>query len=349
MPVSIVGGRSSGKSVFVALLINTAINYGAKNKYDFKLYRDTNTCTITGNMLGSLKMSLWPPATIKGSLLEYNFSFGYIRIWAKKLMETELALREKIGKINETSSRTDRRKYFNEFPFKLVDIAGEDVELLNKFLEESKRTGVPINEAVAPTLLSALNSDVLVFLIDCEKIATDRKDPRYNAMLDYDTLMSSLIAFVSKHRSMNERENVNLFPVFVLTKFDGIDPVIKKGLGVSENYIQWVDKLGNDKSFRLKFFEHFMTSFFRSTLVAIRGASLVGTELEDGPIFVSYALTELNDEGILVPKVIQKGQANEIMYSEVEYKRFIRYLGKISKKLSDKKKSDTDIPAVGIG
>jgi hypothetical protein len=349
MPVSIVGGRSSGKSVFVALLINTAINYGATNKDDFKLYRDATTCTITGEMLASLKKSLWPPATIKGSLLEYNFSFGYIRPLAKKLMETEVKVRETIRRINEKSGKTVRSKYYNEFPFKLVDIAGEDVELLNRFLEESKNTGVPISEAVAPSLLSALSSDVIVFLIDCEKIATDRKDPRYAAMLDYDTLMSSLVAFVSKYRSMREKQKAGLYPVFVLTKFDGIDPSIRKGLGVSEDFVQWVEKLGNDRSFRLKFFNNFMASFFRSTLVAIRGASLAGTELEDGPIFISYALTELNDEGILVPKVVRKGQANEIMYSELEYERFIRYLGKISKDLSDKKKPETESLAVGIG
>ncbi len=349
MPVSIVGGRSSGKSVFVALLLNTAINYSVNNKNYFRVYRDPLTCTVTGEMLTSLKKSLWPPATIKGSLLEYNFSFGYSNIFTRTLLAAKEEVEKQLVKLRERT--VTRGELFNTVNFKLFDVAGEDVEMLSRYLEESKSSGVPLSESVAPSLLSALNSDVIVFLIDSEKIAADRKDPRYDEMLKYDTLMSSLISYIGKYRSRYDKGKKQLFPVFVLTKFDAIDPSIKKGVGVPvpEEYIQWVDKLSNDRHLRWKFFNNFAKTFFRSSLSQIYGASLVGTEMQDAPIFISYALTELNEDGILVPKVVKKGQANELIYSETEYKSFIQYFGKIANKISDKKKIEDESDAVGIG
>jgi hypothetical protein len=347
LPVSIVGGRSSGKSVFVALLLNTAINYSVTKRNDFRVYRDPITCTVTGEMLTALKKSMWPPATIKGSLLQYDFSFGYSNVFTRSLLAVKEKAGTQIRKIKERD--TTRGELFNTVNFKLIDIAGEDVEMLSKFLEESKNSGLPITDSVAPSLLNALGSDVIVFLLDSEKIAADRNDPKYDEMLKYDTIMSSLISYIGKYRSRYEKSKRHLFPVFILTKFDAINPGIKKSLGIpAEDYIQWVEKMSNDRTLRWKFFNNFMKTFFRSSLSQIYGASLVGTEMQDAPIFISYALTELNEDGILVPKVVKRGQANELIYSETEYESFIKYFGKIANKISDKK-GEEESDAVGIG
>ena len=348
MPVSIVGGRSSGKSVFVALLINSAINYSVSKKNYFRVYRDPATCTVTGEMLSSLKNSLWPPATIKGSLLEYSFSFGYSNVLTRALLGLKEGVGKQVGKIVE--KQVSRGELFNTVTFKLIDIAGEDVEMLSRFLEESKSSGVPFSDDVAPSLQKALGSDVIVFLIDSEKITADRNDPRYKEMLAYDIIMSTLISYVSQHRTSYEKEAKPLYPVFILTKFDAIDPIIRKGQGLQDNYVQWIEKLSDDRSIRKKFFNSFMNTFFRGTLSSIFGSSLVGTELEDAPIFISYTQTELNEDGILVPKVVKRGQANEILYSESEYTSFISYFGKIANKISDKKNPEGESQAaVGVG
>lgn len=255
---------------------------------------------------------------------------------------------KQVGKIID--KQVSRGELFNIVSFKLIDIAGENVELLSRYLDESKNSGLPLSDAVAPALQTAFDSDVIVFLIDSEKITADRNDPRYGQMLDYDNIMSTVIAYVGKSRSRYETGNKKLYPVFILTKFDAIDPLIRKGQGVQDNYVQWVEKLSNDRSLRWKFFNSFMKTFFRNTLSEIYGTQLVGTTLEDAPIFITYALTELNEDGILVPKVVKRGQANEIVYSESEYKSFISYFGKIANKISDKKKPEVDSQAaVGIG
>lgn len=347
MPVSIVGGRSSGKSVFVALLINTAIDFSVRMNRHFRVYMDPLTNKVVGEMLSSLKKSFWPPATIKGSLLEYEFSFGF----SNPLQRAILSAKEGLAKLTEKvafPTLVSRGELFNTITFKLIDIAGEDVEMLSRFIEESKESGVPLSEVLAPSLQYALDSDVIIFLIDSERVTSDRNDIRYDEMMKYDILMSQLYSFVGRYRSASERKTP-LYPVFVLTKFDAVDPSLRKYLGVPDDFIRWIERLSDDRSLRWKFFHKFMNTFFKQSLSQIYGTALEGTELEDAPIFISYVLTELNEEGVMVPKIVKRGQANEILYSITEYEAFIGYFGKIADKISDKKRRDDESYAAGIG
>ena len=347
MPVSIVGGRSSGKSVFVSLLINTAIDYSVRMNRHFRVYMDPLTNKVVGEMLSSLKKSMWPPATIRGSLLEYKFSFGYSNHFQRFL----LTIKEGYAKISEkmfSTTQISRGELFDTITFKLIDIAGEDVELLSSFIEESRESGLPLSEVLTPSLQYALNSDVIIFLIDAEKVTSDRTEKKYDEMMQYDILMSQLYSFVGRYRSRFEKKTP-LYPVFVLTKFDAIDPSIRRYLGVSDDFIRWIERFSVDKDLRWKFFHKFMSTFFKQSLSQIYGVVLAGTELEDAPIFLSYVMTELNEEGVLVPKIVKKGQSNEILYSITEYEAFIRYFGKIANKISDKKRREEEEYAAGIG
>lgn len=341
MPVSIVGGRSSGKSVFVALLINTAINYSTRMKYHFRVYMDPLTNRVVGEMLKSLKKSLWPPATIKGTLLEYKFSFGYSNLFQRSILQGLKTIRVPVSP----------GEFFDTITFKLIDISGEDVEMLSRYLEEAKRLGVNVSEIIPPTLQYAINSDVIVFLIDSEKITDDRNDKRYDAMIEYDILMAQLYSFIAAYRSEYMRKETPLYPVFVLTKFDALDPSVRRGLGITGDITKWVENLSRNKDLRWEFFEKFMNKFYRQSLSQIFGVALKGVKLEDAPIFISYVLTELNEEGVMVPKVVKREQAFEILYSETEYEAFIDYFGKIAGKISDKKTSAEEryADAIGIG
>ncbi|MEM2614551.1 MAG: hypothetical protein QXO15_10100, partial [Nitrososphaerota archaeon] len=123
------------------------------------------------------------------------------------------------------------------------------------------------------------------------------------------------------------------------------------GLGISSDIMSWVEKLSHDRNLRWSFFESFMRKFYRQSLSQIFGVALKRVELEDAPMFISYVATELNEEGVLVPKVVKKAHALEVMYSEIEYELFIDYFGKIAGKITDKKKSSEErfSDAIGIG
>lgn len=341
MPVAVIGSRSVGKSVFVSLLANTAISYGVKMNRHFRLYMDPLTNKVVGEMLRSLKNSAWPPATLKGTLLEYEFSFGYSNAFQRFLSGIEKLLPTKIPK----------GELFDVITFKLFDVAGEDVELLSKFLEEAKKRKVPHTEVLPPTLQYVLKADVLVFLVDASKVTVDRKDSKWNEMITTDILMAQLYSFLAQYRSLTEGGGV-LYPVFVLTKFDAMDPAIMQALGVAGgDYDKWIKKLGEDRMLRWSFFEKFMSTFFRQSLSQIYGVVLRDKrmELEEAPIFVSYVATELNEDGVLVPKVERRGLENVIKYSESEFEAFIRYFGKIAGKISDKRVGEEESYIADVG
>ncbi|MEM0348229.1 MAG: hypothetical protein QW309_06145 [Zestosphaera sp.] len=344
MPVAVIGSRSVGKSVFVSLLANTAISYGVKMNRHFRLYMDPQTNKVVGEMLKSLKNSMWPPATLKGTLLEYEFSFGYSNAFQRFLSGIEKILPTKIPK----------GELFDVITFRLFDVAGEDVESLSKVLEDAKKRRISQAEALSDlpaTLRYTLGSDVLVFLVDASKVTVDRKDPRWNEMINTDILMAQLYSFLAQYRSLTQGGSV-LYPVFVLVKFDAMDPPIMQALGVSGgDYEKWIKRLGEDRMLRWRFFEKFMSTFFRQSLSQIYGVVLRDKkmELEEAPIFVSYVATELNEDGQYVPKVERRGLENVIRYSESEYEAFIRYFGKIAGKISDKRISEEESYVADVG
>lgn len=300
---------------------------------------DPLTSKVVGEMIKSLKKSMWPPATIKGTLLEYEFEFGYSNVFQRALHQGLKALRLQVSP----------QDYYNIIKFKIIDIAGEDVELLGMQLEEAKRAGVDPMEYVSSSLQYALKSDVIVFLIDAEKVTDDRSDKRYDEMVNYDILMSQLYSFLAGYRIHYLKKQTPLFPVFVLTKFDAMDPNIRKGLGIPPDLQTWIRRFSVDREQRWKFFHEFMRKFYRQSLALIYGAGLKGVKLEDAPIFISFVSTELNEDGIMVPKVVTKEHAIEIDYSETEYIAFIDYFGKIAGKISDKSLSASEVtgyPAV---
>jgi len=61
----------------VALLAQSAIDYINEVKTHFRYYTDPKFTVAIGDIIASLKIRMQPPATLKGSLMEYKFCFGY--------------------------------------------------------------------------------------------------------------------------------------------------------------------------------------------------------------------------------------------------------------------------------
>jgi len=57
-------------------LATTAINYAIETKEHFRYYTFPKFTTVIHDIVSSLKQRRWPPATLKGSLIEYRFWFG---------------------------------------------------------------------------------------------------------------------------------------------------------------------------------------------------------------------------------------------------------------------------------
>jgi len=349
--VGIIGGRGAGKTVFVSLLATTAINYAVETKEHFRYYTFPEFTTVVHEIVESLKLKKWPPATLKGSLSEYRFWFGYSRLLSGILNKFYDSLENLVGLIKKLE--IPRRELYNIIEFSVYDVSGEDVDIIFRAATLAKERGTSVLEMIPENLKAILDCDVHVFLIDSSKITIDNTDPRYKEMLDYDGLMASLMSLVALYRSSKYGIKAGkLFPVFVFTKFDTVDKKVLRALGISDNFDKWfLEKSRNRREINERLIE-FMKRFYQHTLAIVYGGTIMGVELERAQIFVSYLMTELSEEGIPVPKVVKApdGISYDLAYSRSEYVRFIDYFGKIANEIKKAHKvPEGVIPVTGLG
>lgn len=349
MTIGIIGGRSTGKTVFVSLLATTAINYTVETKEHFRYYTTPEFTTVIQDIIASLKQKKWPPATLKGSLIEYRFWFGY----SKTLGIILNTFYDKVEEIMSGIKRLEipRRELYNIIEFGLYDVAGEDVDIIFRAASLAKEKGISVIDTIPENLKAVLDCDVLVFLIDSSRITIDNTDSRFKEMLDYDGLMASLMSLVAMYRSNKYGVKAGkLFPVFVFTKFDTVDKKVLRALNIPDNFDKWFVERGRNREEISKRLTEFMKRFYQHTLAIVYGGTIMNVPLERAQVFVSYLMTELSEEGIPSPKVVKApdGVSYELMYSRSEYIRFIEYFGKIANEIK-KTHIEPTRPVTGLG
>src|SRR5579884_871031 len=95
------------------------------------------------------------------------------------------------------------KKPLGVMTFSIYDISGEDVQIIKQISKSLSGTGSDIDlvEDLPSNLRTILDCHVLVFLIDGSKITTEVRSKRYQDMLDYDTVMATLISLVGTYKS----------------------------------------------------------------------------------------------------------------------------------------------------
>ncbi len=327
MPVGIVGDRGSGKSVFVSLLAKAARDYSNRTDGEkFRTFVSSAFAQKTGSIVASLTNGSWPSATLKGTLSQYKFAFGY-----RKPLTTTL-----------------RMKLFNKIDFSIFDIAGEDVALIKQISNKLGRDHtLNLVDELPDNLKQILDCNILVFLIDASKITIEKRTKRSQDMQDYDTVMATLIALVTQYKRRSKKQSektAKLYPIFVITKTDAIAPNILEAIGVPRDFAlkgghNFIMSLaGGDRKERQTYASALMKEFFPFTLSQIRGSRLYRVDYDDAKYFFSQLKTEMSEDGLPVPTL--KSTKGEIIaqldYSEDEYMLFIDHLGEIAKKAPDK-------------
>jgi hypothetical protein len=349
MTVGIIGGRSTGKTVFVSLLANTAIKYSVETREHFRYWTSPEFTLIIQDIIASLKLRKWPPNHLKNSLIGYKFWFAYSRKFSRILN----ILYDNLEELSEAIKKleTPRKALYNIIEFNLYNLTEEDVDIIFRTASLVKEKGTSIFDELPENLKAVLDCDVLVFLIDSSRITTDNTDPRYKEMLDYDGLMANLIILVAVYRSRKYRSKADkLFPVFVFTKFDTVDKKILNTIGISESIDRWLIEKGKDRKEIAERLTGFMGRFYQHTLAFVYGGPIFDAPIKRPEFFVSYLMPELSEEGIPVPKVVKAsdGVSYDLVYSRSEYIRFIEYFGKIANEIKKTYKEPT-APVTGLG
>ena len=327
MPVAILGDRNCGKTVFLSLLYDTQIEYTNETKQNFRYYANPEFTRTMGKIVDGLMMGQWPDATLKGMLMKYWFLFGY----RKKILPTK----------------------YDTIKFTVYDIAGEDVNIIDELISPYRNAGGTFEgisyEDLPEGLKTLLDCNVLVFILDASRINEDPRSEAFESMLKYDTFMATLISLVAEYKSkviQATGQKLLLYPVFVFTKFDMVDPKILSALKLESRPPSPTSRKNIEK--RKEYAEKLMKHFYRKTLALKRGSilQLKNVCFDRSGYFFSYMATELNEDGEPVPKIIPReaggGVSYRLDYSINEYKAFIEYFRDIAKSMPDEVRDEQE-------
>ncbi|MGC8657125.1 MAG: hypothetical protein ACP5UL_05215 [Thermoplasmata archaeon] len=337
MPVAIFGGRGSGKTVFLHMLYETQVEYANKLKLEkgsernlpFRFFAEASLVNYMGQIGTKLYNKEWPDATVKGTQLRYWFLYGYLDPF-------------KIG-------------WYNTLKFTVYDIGGEDVESVQEVMSSCNADGIDakdlVFEELPSTIKELLSANVMVFLIDFSKVATQPGTPEYKEMQEYDTFMATVISFVANYKSKDKKDKKwKLYPVFVFTKFDTLSEKLLNGLNLKKPGTlidaKPLEKFtGTVRKERKEFSEKLMGYFFRQTMALASGGKLVNVDFDKAGYFFSSMEVEKGEDGEPVPVVKQRDNVQGVyalQYSKDEYISFIEYFRDIAKDMPDEVKKEQD-------
>lgn len=342
MPVAIFGDRSCGKTVFLSLLYESQVRYtnDAENigPGEFRFTTDPSFEKILGDIRTDLMSGQWADSTLKGNLSKYKFKYGY-----KKTIS--------IG--------SKAHSKYDILDFTVYDIAGEDLDILRSLEQyrESITSGTYKGEfnfdSLSESFRELLKCNVLVFLIDLSKINAEARTERFKEMRNYDVFMATLISAVSKYKSEVFRSNedkAKIYPVFILTKFDLLDPEIVKlnnwPIEFSDLETEKRGFLGSmlkSKSFTKEdFAKAILSKYYGDTIALAKGGALANVSFDKAAYFFSEIHTEQNENGEIIPKLIKIKGKPELDYSDEEYRGFIDRFREIANKMADEVKDEQE-------
>ena len=313
MPTAVLGDRACGKTTFIALLYAAQIQYTDEeaNKEIFKFTSEPHVTSYMGELFNQLKMGRWPDATMKGQTSKISFLFGYrsmMKAFAQKLIGTKRF-----------------EKPYDTLKFTVYDVAGEDVQDIIRTPDGY------LSEEIPDEAKELLESRVLVFLIDAQKISAKVRSKGYMKMINYDKEMATLISLISSYNSRKkDPEQRRIYPVIVFTKFDMVPRATLQAMGLDADYPP-VD----DMKARRAYSETILKKFYEQTLAYLKGGMLKGVSFDKAAYFFSEVQTGFNeDQGIESP--LMKGE--RIDYSYDEYEAFIKYFKKVANDMPDQVK-----------
>jgi len=322
MAVSVMGDRACGKTTFIGLLYAAQIEYtnNLVNKEAFKFTADPHIAAYMGEMYNQLRIGRWPDATIKGHSSKISFLFGYKRTMGKAAQKMPLP---------SWISRRKWAKPYSTLQFCVYDVAGEDVQDIIRTPDGY------LSEEIPDEAKDLLESRVLVFLIDAQKISAKVRSKAYMKMINYDKEMATLISLIASYNSKKtDPLQRKIYPVIVFTKFDMVPRSTLQDMGLPDT----LPKVKDQKA-RREYAETIMRRFYRQTLAYLKGGALKGVSFDEAAYIFSSVNTEFDEEqGFESPKM----KGDEVDYSYGEYAAFITHFRRIANEMPDEIKEAQD-------
>lgn len=195
--VAIVGERNSGKTTFLGLLYAAQVKFGTEKADDFRFHASFESLDEISGVFQRLMSGAFPDSATKEGVREVTFRLGRRR-----------------PKFGILSRRTRGSASDDSELFRLI--------LLKSFEDEVDRSLEPGSSIGHVTLNEALISDAIVIMVDATKLAVADDDAQPRPMAKSDTAVEALLMALQRSRAHGATTSVQ--PIFVLTKFDRVDP-----------------------------------------------------------------------------------------------------------------------------
>jgi hypothetical protein len=352
MPVAILGDRSCGKTVFLALLYHTQVWYSNKQdqtKKDFLHYETQEHASAFIDITNAMLRGFLPDPTMKKRLFKYRFKYGYRRPVSKGMDPED--------------------KYYT-IDFSVYDIAGEEQNVKMQIDQYNMKMGLAGNQSFDISNFSEdfkklLDCNVLVFIVDVTKINYRRElqpgetSSPYDNLLEYDKFMTVLVSLLSQYKSRvyaQDKRKAKIFPVFFFTKFDQMDRSKLSEIGLPDDYTVLEGRRGKigglipgKKEVTVdEFGRKLMASYFPNTYSMVIGSRLVNANYADARFFISEMRMGLSPTGKEAPMRAKFEGREDLDYSREQYVRFIESFRDIAKDMGAELRSTQEFDSEGV-
>jgi len=263
--VVIVGDRDSGRTTFLGLLYVAQVQSGSDRADRFRFHSTFESMEEITVLFQRLMSGGFPDSATKEGIREMRVHLGY-RGRGR-------------GVLSRLRSRAWSPDSVATFRFILSRTLDDEV---SGFLHGS---------SVANGRLSdILEGDAMAILVDSTKLGVNGEEPPEGAIERYDVAVEAFLTAIQRWRARGGRSRV--YPVFVLTKFDGIRPEVLRAAKVDDSPPQ-ADRTAE----RAKYGEALLGRNLPKTFKKLAPGEKGGLEFARPTYFFSWVRTEAASSG----------------------------------------------------
>lgn len=299
--IVIVGDRESGKTTFLTLLYAAQVKSGSDREDSFRFHAAFDSLDEMSAAFQQLMSGSFPDAFTKEGIRGITFHFSYRK--------------SGIGILSRLRSRGGTPGASTSFHFILLRNLDEEMERF--------RRGSSLANAA---LRDVLESDAIAILVDSTNLATKEEDRQLGPRGRYDAAVESMLTVLQRSKGQGGRER--LYPIFIFSKFDSVDPKALKAAGV-EGTPPDLRKTGA----RAAYAEALLEYSLPRTMAKVRARETPGRAFAAAAYFFSSVRTETT-AATQRPKVRLRrigGAGWEPDYASDEYLGLLEWFWKIAR------------------
>jgi hypothetical protein len=305
LQAAIVGDRGSGKTTFLGLLYAALVKSGSDKEDDLRFHATFESLEEITALFQQLMSGGFPDAAIKEGLHELSFTLGLRK--------------PRHGRFPHLGSRKWNADAATSVHFTLPGSLGEE---RSGFLQGSTIGTGPWRDV--------LDADALILLADSTKLAPKGDSSERGPMATYDGQVDALFSAIQRWRSRSGHPV--LHPVFLLSKFDSVDPEVLKAADLEAD----PPEVARSDA-RAAYADALLEPNLPRTLKTVRGTSRGRLRFGEPSYFFSWVRPDVQGAGPQEKIKLRRtdGGGWEPDYSRGEYLALLERLAEIAAKTKD--------------